>query len=156
MCRREQDQKIVRNWCYFSREKWRADNAFAPHVNTILKGFMMNYNVTNEHLLYRDELRKRKNETARIHRSLIRRGFDESRGRRVRCSQCQACVCNGIPLHEIGCPNSYRGEWSWIANNDNRACLPSLKPAMIVAIRYASPWHMTAAGISWKTDVGSR
>ena len=49
--------------------------------------------------------REEKNKTARIHRSLIRRGFDESVGRRVRCSQCQACVVNGIAIHELGCPN---------------------------------------------------
>lgn len=54
------------------------------------------------------ERRDQKNKTARIHRSLIRRGFDESVGRRVRCSQCQACVCNGVALHEQGCPNERR------------------------------------------------
>lgn len=59
-----------------------------------------------------DELKRElKNKRARIHRSLIRRGFDESRGIRVRCSQCRACVCNGTALHEIGCPNeTYKAE----------------------------------------------
>lgn len=43
---------------------------------------------------------------------LRRRGFDESYydrsdGRyRVRCSQCQALVINGVPCHERGCPNN--------------------------------------------------
>jgi hypothetical protein len=39
------------------------------------------------------------------------RGFDLSRatpfvkGVRVRCSQCEALVINGVPCHEHGCPN---------------------------------------------------
>jgi len=58
-----------------------------------------------------DELREYRNQTARIHRRLIRDGFDRSVGRRVRCSQCQACVCNGVALHECGCPNeNYKAE----------------------------------------------
>lgn len=36
-------------------------------------------------------------------------GFDESRREgcavRIRCSQCQPCLVNGIPLHERGCPH---------------------------------------------------
>lgn len=32
--------------------------------------------------------------------------YDRSDGYyRVRCSQCQACVVNGVPIHERGCPN---------------------------------------------------
>lgn len=39
------------------------------------------------------------------------RGFDESYydrsscAWRVRCSQCDAMVINGVPCHETGCPN---------------------------------------------------
>ena len=29
---------------------------------------------------------------------------------RVRCSQCEALVINGIPTHERGCPNTPREE----------------------------------------------
>lgn len=42
---------------------------------------------------------------------LISRGFDKSResvdsdGIRVRCSQCEALVINGLACHETGCPN---------------------------------------------------
>jgi hypothetical protein len=42
---------------------------------------------------------------------LIARGFDRTeqirftKGYRVRCSQCQALVINGIPTHEQRCPN---------------------------------------------------
>jgi hypothetical protein len=59
-----------------------------------------------------DELKRElKNKAARIHRSLIRRGFDQSRGIRIGCSQCKACVCNGVALHECGCPNeNYKAE----------------------------------------------
>lgn len=45
---------------------------------------------------------------------LRRRGFDEtyynrSQGTyRVRCSQCQALVINGVATHESGCPNRRR------------------------------------------------
>jgi len=44
--------------------------------------------------------------------SLRARGFDLSehipftRQYRVRCSQCEACVINGIACHEHGCPNA--------------------------------------------------
>lgn len=69
---------------------------------------MMNYNVTNEQLLYRDVMRKWKNETARIHRQLIRRGFDRSVGRRIGCSQCCPMAVNGHAIHEAGCPNERR------------------------------------------------
>ncbi len=35
--------------------------------------------------------------------------YDRSDQRwRVRCSQCQALCINGIPTHEIGCPNQRR------------------------------------------------
>ena len=43
--------------------------------------------------------------------TLRARGFDRShavpfeRGARVRCSQCEALVINGIACHERGCPN---------------------------------------------------
>jgi hypothetical protein len=43
---------------------------------------------------------------------LRRQGFDLStrvRGTshyRVRCSQCEALVINGVPTHEAGCPNA--------------------------------------------------
>lgn len=42
---------------------------------------------------------------------LIMQGFDLSRPNpsdntiRVRCSQCEALVINGVPCHETGCPN---------------------------------------------------
>jgi hypothetical protein len=42
---------------------------------------------------------------------LIMQGFDLSRPNpsdntiRVRCSQCEALVINGVPSHETGCPN---------------------------------------------------
>lgn len=45
-----------------------------------------------------------------IHR-LRADGFDQSehvpftRNYRVRCSQCEALVINGVPCHETGCPN---------------------------------------------------
>jgi hypothetical protein len=44
---------------------------------------------------------------------LRRKGFDLSYNRpfqrawRVRCSQCEAVVVNGTPLHETGCPHAY-------------------------------------------------
>lgn len=35
--------------------------------------------------------------------------YDRSSGRhRVRCSQCEALVINGIACHESGCPNEKR------------------------------------------------
>lgn len=43
-------------------------------------------------------------------------GFDLSaaipfeKGYRVRCSQCEALVINGIPCHERGCPHTVRIE----------------------------------------------
>lgn len=43
---------------------------------------------------------------------LKRHGFDESeydraaQCLRVRCSQCQALVIQGLPCHERGCPNA--------------------------------------------------
>jgi hypothetical protein len=46
--------------------------------------------------------------------SLIDRGFDLSMYDRqqgywrVRCSQCEALVINGLACHETGCPNSKR------------------------------------------------
>lgn len=44
--------------------------------------------------------------TARQFEQLLHaRGFDLSVGRRVRCSQCEAMVINGISCHETGCPN---------------------------------------------------
>ena len=41
------------------------------------------------------------------------KGFDKSyvtedKNVRVRCSQCQAMVINGVPVHERGCPNERR------------------------------------------------
>lgn len=44
--------------------------------------------------------------------SLRRQGFDDSYrsdsgGYRVRCSQCEAIVINGMACHETGCPNSH-------------------------------------------------
>ncbi len=48
----------------------------------------------------------------RLRDSLRAQGFDESRrsgeSYRVRCSQCEALVINGIPAHEQGCPNGRR------------------------------------------------
>ena len=50
-------------------------------------------------------------------------GFDESEFRpfgsdghhtwKVRCSQCQALVINGLPCHETGCPNQRREEHAY-------------------------------------------
>ena len=42
---------------------------------------------------------------------LLARGFDltcisRASGIRVRCSQCEALVINGIATHETGCPNA--------------------------------------------------
>jgi len=43
-------------------------------------------------------------------------GFDRSynipftKGHRVRCSQCEALVINGVPCHENRCPNQKRNE----------------------------------------------
>lgn len=49
--------------------------------------------------------------TSRL-KSLRQLGFDETKrsgqGYRVRCSQCQAMVINGVPTHERGCPNAPR------------------------------------------------
>lgn len=42
-------------------------------------------------------------------------GFDQSqhvpftKHYRVRCSQCQSLVINGVPTHETGCPNATKG-----------------------------------------------
>jgi hypothetical protein len=51
--------------------------------------------------------------TEKISTDLLKRlGFDQSSYDRrcgtwrVRCSQCEASVINGIPCHEHGCPNS--------------------------------------------------
>lgn len=45
-------------------------------------------------------------------KSLRQLGFDETRrseqGYRVKCSQCEALVINGVPTHEGGCPNKPR------------------------------------------------
>ena len=46
----------------------------------------------------------------RLQDSLVM-GFDKSYiteegGVRVRCSQCEACVINGLAAHEHGCPNA--------------------------------------------------
>jgi hypothetical protein len=49
---------------------------------------------------------------SRLGEELRRLGFDLSRYcradgyYRVRCSQCEALVINGIPSHETGCPNT--------------------------------------------------
>lgn len=55
-------------------------------------------------------------------RGLRERGFDKSsydkksHSWRVRCSQCEALVINGVACHETGCPNkgfhaqAYQGE----------------------------------------------
>ena len=49
---------------------------------------------------------------------LIDRGFDRSEhipftsSWRIRCSQCEALVINGIPAHERGCPNEPRSDES--------------------------------------------
>lgn len=49
---------------------------------------------------------------AKLLDSLFRQGFDRSRksgkGARVRCSQCEALVINGVACHERGCPNQRR------------------------------------------------
>lgn len=43
--------------------------------------------------------------------TLRAQGFDESyhvpftKQYKVKCSSCAACVINGIPCHETGCPN---------------------------------------------------
>lgn len=37
---------------------------------------------------------------------LIESGFDKTTNHRVACSRCEAMVINGIPTHEIGCPNT--------------------------------------------------
>jgi hypothetical protein len=46
---------------------------------------------------------------------LLESGFDRSScsqdeecSFRVRCSQCEALVINGVPCHETGCPNAKR------------------------------------------------
>lgn len=45
---------------------------------------------------------------------LREQGFDKAcymkglKAYSVRCSQCEALVLNGIPCHEIGCPNAAR------------------------------------------------
>lgn len=47
---------------------------------------------------------------------LINLGFDLSRPipdsntNKVRCSQCEALVINGVPAHETGCPNRPEAE----------------------------------------------
>jgi hypothetical protein len=58
--------------------------------------------------------------TTQRYDALIDAGFDRSRceerdefGRfskaiYVRCSQCEALCINGVPCHEIGCPNGRR------------------------------------------------
>jgi len=49
-------------------------------------------------------------------RKLRQLGFDESYYRRdtrvwkVKCSQCEAVVINGLPCHEHGCPNKKKPE----------------------------------------------
>jgi hypothetical protein len=48
--------------------------------------------------------------TRPISASILGRGFDlstpaEGGYTRIRCSQCEALVVNGIPIHESGCPN---------------------------------------------------
>ena len=53
---------------------------------------------------------------ARMGQHLKEQGFDDStydcgdRTYRVRCSQCEALVINGVPTHERGCPNQPRDE----------------------------------------------
>ncbi len=48
--------------------------------------------------------------------SLRRRGFDRSEydrkngTHRVRCSQCEALVINGVACHESGCPNEKKSK----------------------------------------------
>ena len=43
-------------------------------------------------------------------KDLKRRGFDlsehDGRSLRVRCSQCEVMVINGVACHERGCPNA--------------------------------------------------
>ena len=41
-----------------------------------------------------------------VERLLLARGFDQSQGRKVNCSQCEALVIQGLPCHETGCPNA--------------------------------------------------
>lgn len=46
-----------------------------------------------------------------VYENAIAQGFDNSRESengesiRIKCSQCEALVINGIPTHEHGCPN---------------------------------------------------
>lgn len=48
--------------------------------------------------------------------NLVRRGFDlsavdeDDRHLRVRCSQCESLVINGIACHEEGCPNQRKAK----------------------------------------------
>lgn len=48
-----------------------------------------------------------------LQEQLLEAGFDKSEpseegGVIVGCSQCAACVINGVPCHETGCPNQVR------------------------------------------------
>jgi hypothetical protein len=50
-------------------------------------------------------------EKRKLVESLTLRGFDrsytEGGGVRVKCSQCEAAVIQGVPCHERGCHNEY-------------------------------------------------
>lgn len=55
------------------------------------------------------------NQVAQLHRQGFDRAYHVIMGRiagrrvhaaRVRCSQCEALVINGVPAHEAGCPNT--------------------------------------------------
>ncbi len=56
---------------------------------------------------------------------LCDQGFDKSHCTegeeiRVRCSQCQALVVNGVPCHEAGCPNLAAAEQRVSDEGDDR------------------------------------
>jgi hypothetical protein len=53
-----------------------------------------------------------------IEQSLHDSGFDLSKGRHVRCSQCDAVVINGVACHEHGCPNIVREQDEEFADED--------------------------------------
>lgn len=50
----------------------------------------------------RDELDERLSQVSAMG---FDRSFSDSKSVTIRCSQCAACVVNGVPIHESGCPN---------------------------------------------------
>lgn len=45
----------------------------------------------------------------------------------ILCDQCQVCIINGVPCHEIGCPEAWK---PWIYDSEQGLVYPGLKDSV--------------------------